>query len=62
MFIFEMIQHFLHSNGLPNEIHISTSCKVALDALGGYVMERRGLVEMKGKGQQVSHVKNKFTS
>ena len=57
-----MIQHFLHSNGLPNEIHISTSCKAALDALGGYVMERRGLVEMKGKGQQVSHVKNKFTS
>lgn len=39
------------SNGLPLRIHISEPTKKALDRLGGYVTEERGLVEMKGKGK-----------
>ncbi|XP_017772272.1 PREDICTED: receptor-type guanylate cyclase Gyc76C-like isoform X2 [Nicrophorus vespilloides] len=41
----------MESNGEPLKIHISPQCKEALDKLGGYVVEERGLVAMKGKGQ-----------
>lgn len=41
----------MESNGVPLRIHISQECKKALDALGGYEIEERGLVTMKGKGE-----------
>jgi hypothetical protein len=40
----------MESNGEPLKIHISPQCRDALDKIGGYVMEERGLVQMKGKG------------
>lgn len=41
----------MESNGEALKIHISAQCKEALDKLSGYVVEDRGLVLMKGKGQ-----------
>lgn len=41
----------MESNGEPLKIHISPQCKEALDKLGGYTIEERGLVSMKGKGE-----------
>ncbi|KAL1132356.1 hypothetical protein AAG570_010312 [Ranatra chinensis] len=40
----------MESNGEPLKIHISEQCKVALGKLGGYKVEPRGPVNMKGKG------------
>lgn len=40
------------STGSPLRIHCSKSCKDLLDKLGGYKFESRGLVAMKGKGDQ----------
>ncbi|KAF5306158.1 hypothetical protein FQR65_LT07434 [Abscondita terminalis] len=40
----------MESNGEPLKIHISPQCKIALDKLGGYITEERGIVNMKGKG------------
>lgn len=41
----------MESNGEPLKIHISPQCKDALEKLGGYIIEERGLVNMKGKGE-----------
>lgn len=41
----------MESNGEALKIHISPQCKDALDKLGGYITEKRGLVAMKGKGE-----------
>ncbi|XP_050471885.1 receptor-type guanylate cyclase Gyc76C-like [Bombus huntii] len=41
----------MESNGEPLRIHISEQCKDALDKVGGYIIEERGLVYMKGKGE-----------
>ncbi|KAJ8981638.1 hypothetical protein NQ317_000866 [Molorchus minor] len=41
----------MESNGEPLKIHISLQCKDALDKLGGYIIEERGVVNMKGKGE-----------
>lgn len=41
----------MESNGEPLKIHISPQCKEALDKLGGYLTEERGMVHMKGKGE-----------
>lgn len=41
----------MESNGEPLKIHISPSCKQALDKLGGYIVEPRGTIPIKGKGQ-----------
>ncbi|XP_017892325.1 receptor-type guanylate cyclase Gyc76C-like isoform X2 [Ceratina calcarata] len=41
----------MESNGEPLRIHISEQCKNALDKIGGYIIEERGLVHMKGKGE-----------
>ncbi|XP_047343121.1 receptor-type guanylate cyclase Gyc76C-like isoform X2 [Vespa velutina] len=41
----------MESNGEPLRIHISSQCKDALDKIGGYIIEERGLVNMKGKGE-----------
>lgn len=40
----------MESTGEPLRIHISKQCKEALDKIGGYKIEERGFVEMKGKG------------
>lgn len=45
----------MESNGEALRIHISCQCKDALDRLGGYITEPRGLVHMKGKGDVVTH-------
>lgn len=43
--------NFIHfSNGEPLKIHVSKECKDALTKLGGYILNERGYVEMKGKG------------
>lgn len=41
----------MESNGEPLKIHISPWCKEYLEKLGGYLIESRGLVTMKGKGE-----------
>lgn len=41
----------MESNGEPLKIHISQQCKEALEKIGGYEIEERGIVNMKGKGQ-----------
>ncbi|XP_032674981.1 receptor-type guanylate cyclase Gyc76C-like [Odontomachus brunneus] len=41
----------MESNGEPLRIHISKQCKNALDKIGGYVVEERGFIHMKGKGE-----------
>nr|CAI5863929.1 unnamed protein product [Callosobruchus analis] len=40
----------MESTGEASKIHISLEMKKALDAIGGYRTEHRGLVEVKGKG------------
>lgn len=40
----------MESNGEALRIHISERTKLALDKLGGYIVENRGLISMKGKG------------
>lgn len=40
----------MESTGEPLRIHISQQCKDALEKLGGYEVENRGFVSMKGKG------------
>ncbi|KAJ8318357.1 hypothetical protein KUTeg_003448 [Tegillarca granosa] len=40
----------MESNGEPLKIHCSKECKLLLDKLGGYTLEERGYVNMKGKG------------
>ena len=39
----------MESNGEPLKIHISKECNAELVKLGGFVMEERGLISMKGK-------------
>ncbi|CAG2116763.1 unnamed protein product [Medioppia subpectinata] len=41
----------MESNGEALKIHISSECRDYLVKLGGYLIEERGLVPMKGKGQ-----------
>ncbi|XP_057309725.1 atrial natriuretic peptide receptor 1-like isoform X2 [Hydractinia symbiolongicarpus] len=41
----------MESNGLPGRVHVSPECKQLLDELGGYLLEARGFVKMKGKGE-----------
>lgn len=45
----------MESNGEALKIHISGKCKEALDKLDGYITEKRGLVNMKGKGEVVTY-------
>lgn len=42
----------MESTGAPLKIHCSKDCKVLLDKLEGYEFENRGLIPMKGKGEQ----------
>ncbi|XP_049867023.1 guanylate cyclase 32E isoform X1 [Pectinophora gossypiella] len=43
------------STGAPLKIHCSAACKTLLDQLGGYILEERGVVSMKGKRDQVTY-------
>ncbi|CAL1270052.1 unnamed protein product [Larinioides sclopetarius] len=45
----------MESNGLPLKIHISDQCKKILETLGGYEVQPRGLVQMKGKGEMETY-------
>ncbi|XP_055706306.1 receptor-type guanylate cyclase Gyc76C-like isoform X2 [Phlebotomus papatasi] len=45
----------MESNGEALKIHISGQCKQALDKLGGYVTEMRGLIPLKGKGEVITY-------
>lgn len=45
----------MESTGLPLKIHCSGDCKELLDTVGGYIYEERGLVAMKGKGEQLTY-------
>lgn len=45
----------MESNGEALKIHISPQCKGALDKVGGYITEERGLVHMKGKGEVMTY-------
>lgn len=41
----------MESNGESLKIHCSEETKLLLDKLGGYILDERGLVSMKGKGE-----------
>ncbi|XP_072943513.1 guanylate cyclase 32E isoform X2 [Epargyreus clarus] len=43
------------STGAPLKIHCSAACKTLLDQLGGYILEERGVVSMKGKRDQLTY-------
>ncbi|XP_049775726.1 guanylate cyclase 32E [Schistocerca cancellata] len=45
----------MESTGLPLKIHCSAACKRLLEQLGGYQLAERGLVCMKGKGEQLTY-------
>nr|XP_054766659.1 atrial natriuretic peptide receptor 1-like [Lytechinus pictus] len=45
----------MESNSLPQKIHISTDTAAVLKEVGGYVMEKRGLINIKGKGQMTTY-------
>lgn len=40
----------MESSSEPWRIHCSEQCKQELDRLGGYILEERGLIALKGKG------------
>ncbi|KAL9911404.1 speract receptor isoform 1-T8 [Glossina fuscipes fuscipes] len=42
----------MESNGVPLKIHCSRQCKELLEKLGGYYYQERGVIPMKGKGEQ----------
>lgn len=42
----------MESTGMPLKIHISGQCKQLLDRLGGYNFQERGVISIKGKGEQ----------
>ncbi|CAD6191824.1 unnamed protein product [Caenorhabditis auriculariae] len=45
----------MESNGIPLRVNCSESSKQILEQLGGYDIEERGLIEMKGKGKQMTY-------
>ncbi|XP_070555138.1 speract receptor-like [Ptychodera flava] len=45
----------MESNGLPLKIHVSPECREVLEQIGGYTLEERGLVAMKGKGEILTY-------
>nr|XP_023020269.1 atrial natriuretic peptide receptor 2-like [Leptinotarsa decemlineata] len=45
----------MESNGLPLRIHVSAVTKALLDKFGTFELERRGDVEMKGKGKMTTY-------
>ncbi|KAJ7392263.1 hypothetical protein OS493_013642 [Desmophyllum pertusum] len=45
----------LQEAGTAQRIHVSSTCKLILDKLGGFNLEERGLVEIKGLGETVTY-------
>jgi len=45
----------MESSGLALCIHVSPECREVLEQLGGYILEERGFVEMKGKGSILTY-------
>ncbi|XP_033630930.1 receptor-type guanylate cyclase Gyc76C-like [Asterias rubens] len=45
----------MESNGLPLKIHCSKEIVDNLETIGGYFLEERGLVNMKGKGELLTY-------
>ena len=45
----------MESNGQPLKIHTSKTTHLLLEQLGGYYLEERGMIEMKGKGSQLTY-------
>ena len=45
----------MESNGESLRIHISNEYREALEKIGGYLTEERGLISMKGKGEVLTH-------
>nr|XP_017036606.1 speract receptor isoform X3 [Drosophila kikkawai] len=42
----------MESSGVPLKIHCSWQCRQLLERLGGYHFQERGVISMKGKGEQ----------
>lgn len=42
----------MESSGVPLKIHCSSQCKDLLEKLGGYHYQERGIINIKGKGEQ----------
>ncbi|XP_034480343.1 speract receptor [Drosophila innubila] len=42
----------MESSGVPLKIHCSWQCRQLLERLGGYQCQERGVISMKGKGEQ----------
>lgn len=45
----------MESTGQPLKVHTSKTTANLLEQLGGYYLEERGMVEMKGKGTQLTY-------
>ncbi|XP_014262145.1 guanylate cyclase 32E [Cimex lectularius] len=45
----------MESTGLAQKIHCSIAVKELLDRLGGYILEERGLIDIKGKGEVTTY-------
>ena len=45
----------MESCGEALKIHISPQTKEMLDKLGGYITEKRGIIQMKGKGDVMTY-------
>nr|KAG5701206.1 hypothetical protein BaRGS_008582 [Batillaria attramentaria] len=45
----------METTGEALKIHVSARCKAILDILGGYTLEERGMVSMKGKGEMLTY-------
>eukprot|EP00095_Tigriopus_kingsejongensis_P008339 maker-scaffold395_size185061-snap-gene-0.32 protein:Tk08339 transcript:maker-scaffold395_size185061-snap-gene-0.32-mRNA-1 annotation:"guanylate cyclase 32e" len=44
----------METMGVPHKIHCSFSCQQILSKLGGYELEERGFISLKGKGDQLT--------
>ncbi|KAK0061263.1 guanylate cyclase 2G, partial [Biomphalaria pfeifferi] len=45
----------MESTSLPLKIQITDKCKIELDSKGGYVITKRGKVQVKGKGEMTTY-------
>ena len=45
----------MESTGIPMKIHTSEATKLLLDQIGGYLLNERGVVDVKGKGEMKTY-------
>ncbi|XP_070186172.1 guanylate cyclase 32E-like [Littorina saxatilis] len=45
----------METNGEALKVHCSSECRAILEKLGGYTLDERGLVSMKGKGEVLTY-------